>query len=80
MYDSRNNLSLQVADEIRSHFREMVFHTVIPRNVRLSEAPSYGKPALLYDIKSTGAQSYLALAQELLGKGAVHNGKAQSLG
>jgi chromosome partitioning protein len=80
MHDSRNNLSLQVADEIRGHFREMVFHTVIPRNVRLSEAPSYGKPALLYDIKSTGAQSYLALAQELLGKGAVHNGKAQSLG
>jgi chromosome partitioning protein len=80
MHDSRNNLSLQVADEIRTHFREMVFHTVIPRNVRLSEAPSYGKPALLYDIKSTGAQSYLALAQELLGKGAVHNGKAQSLG
>jgi chromosome partitioning protein len=80
MHDSRNNLSLQVADEIRGHFKEAVFHTIIPRNVRLSEAPSYGKPALLYDIKSTGAQSYLALARELMGKGAVHNGKAQSLG
>ena len=80
MHDSRNNLSLQVADEIRGHFKEAVFHTIIPRNVRLSEAPSYGKPALLYDIKSTGAQSYLALARELMGKGAVHNGKAQSFG
>jgi chromosome partitioning protein len=79
MHDSRNNLSLQVADEIRGHFRGLVFQTIIPRNVRLSEAPSYGKPALLYDIKSTGAQSYLALARELMGKGAVHNGKAQSL-
>jgi chromosome partitioning protein len=80
MHDSRNNLSLQVADEIRDHFSGLVFQTIIPRNVRLSEAPSYGKPALLYDIKSTGAQSYLALARELMGKGAVHNGKAQSLG
>jgi chromosome partitioning protein len=80
MHDSRNNLSLQVADEIRNHFKGAVFHTVIPRNVRLSEAPSYGKPALLYDIKSSGAQSYLALARELMGKGAVHNGQAQSFG
>jgi len=80
MHDSRNNLSIQVAEEIRAHFREVVFHTIIPRNVRLSEAPSYGKPALLYDIKSTGAQSYLALAREMMGKGAVHYGKAQSLG
>jgi chromosome partitioning protein len=80
MHDSRNNLSIQVAEEIRAHFRGVVFHTIIPRNVRLSEAPSYGKPALLYDIKSTGAQSYLALAREMMGKGAVHYGKAQSLG
>lgn len=70
MHDSRNNLSLQVAEEVREHFKDAVFKTVIPRNVRLSEAPSYGKPVLLYDIKSSGAQSYLALARELMGKGA----------
>lgn len=70
MYDGRNNLSLQVADEARRHFKEAVFETVIPRNVRLSEAPSYGKPALLYDVRSTGAQSYLALARELIQRGA----------
>ncbi len=68
MHDKRNNLSEQVADEIRQHFKENVFGTVIPRNVRLSEAPSHGKPVLLYDIRSTGAQSYLALANELIGR------------
>jgi chromosome partitioning protein len=66
MYDVRNNLALQVARETREHFKERVFRTVIPRNVRLSEAPSYGKPALLYDINSKGALSYLQLAEELL--------------
>ena len=70
MYDSRNNLSLQVAEEVREHFKDAVFKTIIPRNVRLSEAPSHGQPVLLYDIKSSGAQSYLALARELLGRGA----------
>jgi chromosome partitioning protein len=73
MFDSRNNLSLQVAEEIRQHFKEAVFRTMIPRNVRLSEAPSYGKPALLYDIKSSGAQSYLALAKELIDRGVRHS-------
>lgn len=73
MFDSRNNLSLQVAEEVRSHFGETVFKTVIPRNVRLSESPSHGKPALLYDIKSSGAQSYLALAKELISRGADHD-------
>jgi chromosome partitioning protein len=66
MFDVRNNLSSQVAREAREHFGEQVFRTVIPRNVRLSEAPSHGKPALLYDINSKGAMSYLRLAEELL--------------
>lgn len=66
MFDARNKLSSQVAQEVREHFRDQVFQTVIPRNVRLSEAPSYGKPALLYDINSRGAMSYLQLADELL--------------
>lgn len=66
MFDARNNLSHQVAVEARSFFPGKVFRTVIPRNVRLSEAPSYGKPALLYDIGSQGAQGYLELAKEIL--------------
>lgn len=66
MYDIRNNLSTQVAREAREHFGDEVFRTVIPRNVRLSEAPSHGRPALLYDINSKGAMSYLQLAEELL--------------
>jgi chromosome partitioning protein len=73
MHDSRNNLSLQVEDEVREHFKKNVFKTIIPRNVRLSEAPSHGKPALLYDIKSKGAQSYLALAKELVERGEEKN-------
>jgi chromosome partitioning protein len=67
MFDTRNNLSHQVAEDVKRHFKDKVFRSVIPRNVRLSEAPSYGKPALLYDIKSSGAQSYLNMAQEILG-------------
>jgi chromosome partitioning protein len=69
MYDARNSLSLQVAEEVRQHFKRAVFETIIPRNVRLSEAPSYGKPALLYDVRSSGAQSYLTLAKELISRG-----------
>jgi chromosome partitioning protein len=65
MFDPRNNLAHQVADEVKRHFK--VFESVIPRNVRLSEAPSHGKPALLYDVQSKGAQGYLSLARELLG-------------
>ncbi len=68
MYDKRNNLSQQVVDDVQSHFKESVFETIVPRNERLREAPSYGKPILLYDIRSKGAQSYLALARELIGK------------
>ena len=66
MVDLRNNLSRQVSEEVREHFGDRVFETVIPRNVRLSEAPSHGKPILLYDIHSKGAASYLQLAKELL--------------
>lgn len=73
MYDSRNNLSSQVQDEVREHFNKTVFDTVIPRNVRLSEAPSYGKPIILYDTRSTGAISYLNLAKEVI-KRRVKNG------
>ncbi|MBW2712339.1 MAG: ParA family protein [Deltaproteobacteria bacterium] len=66
MVDGRNNLSNQVQTEVRSHFAEKVLETVIPRNVRLSEAPSHGKPIILYDIQSKGAVAYLHLAEELL--------------
>jgi chromosome partitioning protein len=66
MHDSRNNLSRQVENEVREHFHEKVYQTMIPRNVSLSEAPSFGKPILLYDIRSKGAQSYLSLAREVL--------------
>ena len=66
MYDSRLNLSKEVADEVREYFEEKLFNTVIHRNVRLGEAPSFGKPALLYDANSTGSQNYLSLVEELL--------------
>lgn len=66
MSDDRTNLAKQVADEIRQSLKDLVFKTIIPRTVRLAEAPSFGKPVLLYDIKSKGAQSYLNLAEEFL--------------
>lgn len=66
MYDSRLNLSRQVAEDAREHFGDLVFKTVIPRNIRLAEAPSFGKPILLYDITSVGASSYMAVAKELM--------------
>jgi len=66
MFDSRNNLSRQVLEETREHFGQIVFDTVIPRNVKLSESPSHGKPVILYDISSSGSQSYLNLAQEVI--------------
>lgn len=65
MYDPRNNLAIQVSQQLIKHFGEQVYHTVIPRNVRLAEAPSHGLPALLYDKQSRGAQAYLALAGEI---------------
>jgi chromosome partitioning protein len=68
MYDVRLNLSNQVVEEVSTHFKQMVFDTIIPRNIRLSESPSYGKPALYYDAVSKGAVSYLNLAREILSK------------
>ncbi len=66
MYDGRLNLSRQVSDEVRKYFNEKVYETVISRNVRLSEAPSFGKPIILYDILSTGAENYMSLTKEVL--------------
>jgi chromosome partitioning protein len=71
MFDPRNNLSQEVAGEVKKHFGDKVYITVIPRNVTLGEAPSYGKPALLYDIRSKGAQSYLSLAKEILNENGI---------
>jgi chromosome partitioning protein len=68
MFDERTNLSKQVAAEIRRSLKAVVFEVIVPRSVRLAEAPSFGKPVVLYDIKSKGAEAYLALAQELLSK------------
>jgi chromosome partitioning protein len=65
MFDARNNLAKQVVEEVRGYFVDSVFETVIPRNIRLSEAPSFGQPCLLYDVASRGSQSYIALAREL---------------
>jgi chromosome partitioning protein len=66
MHDARTRLASQVADEVRKFFGEKVYKTIIPRNVQLSESPSYGKPIILYDIRSTGAQAYLNLAKEMI--------------
>ena len=66
MFDRRNNLSDQVVADVRQEMGDLVYETVIPRNVRLSEAPSYGKPALLYDLKCAGSQAYLRLATEVI--------------
>ena len=66
MYDSRNRLSALVADDVRGYFGDMVFETVIPRNVRVSEAPSHGKPVLIYDVRCSGARAYMRLAGEML--------------
>jgi len=66
MFDVRNNLARQVMKDVQANLPGQVYETVIPRNVRLSEAPSHGRPAILYDIESKGAQSYLQLAEEML--------------
>lgn len=66
MYDGRNNLANQVVQDVREHMGDKVYETIIPRNVRVSEAPSYGKPAILYDLKCSGSQAYLQLASEVI--------------
>jgi chromosome partitioning protein len=66
MYDDRTNLAQQVTQELKRHFGDKLLETVIPRNIRLAEAPSYGKPALLYDVRSRGAESYIRLAKEIM--------------
>ncbi len=66
MYDGRNNLANQVVDDVRAHLGDKVYKTIIPRNVRVSEAPSHGKPAILYDLKCSGSQAYLQLATEVI--------------
>jgi len=68
MYDRRNSLSEQVSRDVRAHFGDKVYETVIPRNVRVSEAPSFGKPVLIYDLKCAGSQAYLKLAREVVGR------------
>jgi chromosome partitioning protein len=73
MYDGRNNLARQVSEEIRTHFPRETFRSVIPRNVRLSEAPSHGRPIISYDITSRGATSYLELAREILQREKAHD-------
>ena len=70
MYDARLNLSRQVASDAREYFTSQVFETVIPRNIRLAEAPSFGKPIILYDVASIGAQSYMSVAKELMARNA----------
>lgn len=72
MFDSRNRISHQVVEEVRAHFPDRLFKTIIRRNVRLSESPSYGKPIYLYDISSTGSQDYLELAKEFLSHGEIN--------
>ena len=66
MFDERTNLSAQVREELQTHFPDRIFETIIPRNIKLAEAPSFGKPALLYDIRSKGSESYIRLAREIL--------------
>jgi chromosome partitioning protein len=66
MFDGRTKLAMEVLDELNAYFPRQMFKTQIPRNVRLSEAPSFGKPVILFDLKSRGAQAYMALAKEML--------------
>ena len=76
MFDRRNNLSEQVASDVREHMGDQVYETVIPRNVRLSEAPSHGKPALVYDMKCPGSEAYMQLAREVIRRERAQANKA----
>jgi chromosome partitioning protein len=78
MYDDRTNLAQQVTENLREFFKEKLLKTAIPRNVRLAEAPSYGKPVLLYDAKSRGAESYRELAQEILARNGIESPKEKA--
>jgi chromosome partitioning protein len=69
MFDARNTLARQVVEQVREHFKEIVYSTMIPRNVALAEAPSYGRPAMLYNVASSGSQAYLSLAKEFVSHG-----------
>ena len=80
MYDDRTNLTRQVEQDLRGFFENSVFQTVIPRSVRLAEAPSYGKPILIYDVRSRGAESYIQLAKEVLARGQSAGQATQGLG
>ena len=77
MYDDRTNLAQQVTQNLRDFFKDKLFKTVIPRNVRLAEAPSYGKPVMLYGPRSRGAESYQNLADELLGRNSIESPQAK---
>ncbi|MGH9631957.1 MAG: ParA family protein [Bryobacteraceae bacterium] len=80
MYDDRTNLTRQVADDLKEFFEDEVFRTVIPRSVRLAEAPSHGKPILTYDVRSRGAESYIKLAKEILANEQKSRKSTQSIG
>jgi chromosome partitioning protein len=69
MLDARTNLGIQVIDEVKKYFQDKVYHTIIPRNIRLSEAPSHGQPIIIYDPRSRGAEVYLELAKEVVVNG-----------
>ena len=80
MFDSRNRISHEVLEEVRKHFPDALYRTIIRRNVRLSESPSYGKPICLYDGSSTGAQDYLELANELISRGGANANAEKRIG
>jgi chromosome partitioning protein len=79
MHDPRNNLAIDVSGQLLAHFKDAVFNTIIPRNVRVAEAPSHGLPVLIYDKQSRGATSYLALASELMRRHRMRNSEAQTV-
>ena len=66
MFDGRTNLSIQVVEEVKKYFKNKVYRTVIPRNIRLAEAPSFGQPIMIYDDKSKGSEAYIKLAKEII--------------